>query len=103
MKNINCKEQAMKLKLLKHMKRLALILTVALLVGCSGNGYNTPLSLQSIESTSNTGARLTFTENVEQTSAETIGNYSIPGLTVTGAARDGGDNSIVDLITSSQD
>ena len=53
--------------------------------------------------TSNIDVRVYFSDEVEQASAETAGNYSIPGLTVTGATRDLVDFSIVDLTTSPQE
>ncbi|MCK5571059.1 MAG: Ig-like domain-containing protein, partial [Spirochaetes bacterium] len=53
--------------------------------------------------TSNTGVRVYFSDEVEQAGAETAGNYSIPGLTVTGATRDLVDFSLVDLTTLPQE
>jgi hypothetical protein len=41
-----------------------------------------------------------FSGDVEKSAAETAGNYSIPGLTVAGAVRDGSDHSVVTLTTS---
>ena len=69
----------------------------------NGNGsYTGELILLSATSTSNTGVQLCFSEEVELTSAQNPCSYSIPGLTVSSAARDPVDYSIVHLVTSSQ-
>lgn len=55
--------------------------------------------IESIEATSATTVRVTFSEEVDQISAENALHYSIPGLTVISAARDGSDHSVVILTT----
>ncbi len=64
-------------------------------------GEGTSLSL--VKATSNTGVRVFFTKDVPLPDAEVVGNYSIPGLTVLSALRDGADYRIVDLVTSAQE
>ena len=53
--------------------------------------------VQTAYSISDTQMIVEFDQNVDQTSAETSGNYTMSGVTFTGAARDGTDNSIVTL------
>jgi hypothetical protein len=60
------------------------------------------LAVIGAQATSNTGVRVYFSEDVEQTGAETAGNYLIPGLSVLAASRDPSDHSIVQLDTSAQ-
>ena len=60
------------------------------------------LAVIGAQTTSNTGVRVYFSEEVEQFSAETAGNYLIPGLSVVDAVRDPADFSIVQLTTSQQ-
>lgn len=55
--------------------------------------------IKSVEATSATTVRVTFSEEVDQISAENALNYSIPNLTVISAARDGSDYSVVILTT----
>jgi len=62
-----------------------------------------PLTVQGVISTSITNVRVTFSEDVEETTSETTGNYSIPGLTVSSAVRDSIDYGIVNITTSSQE
>jgi hypothetical protein len=64
-------------------------------------GEGTSISLA--QATSNTGVRVFFSNDVPLPDAEVVGNYSIPGLTVLSAVRDGADYRIVDLVTSSQE
>jgi hypothetical protein len=52
---------------------------------------------------SNTSVKVTFSNDVEQSAAETVSNYSIPGLTVSNAVRDGGVYAIVYLTTSAHE
>jgi hypothetical protein len=67
-------------------------------VSFAGEGTSITLA----QATSNTGVRVFFSNDVPLPDAEVVGNYSIPGLTVLGATRDGADFSIVDLTTSAQ-
>jgi hypothetical protein len=87
-------------------------LTVSNVIDLNGNSIGSPDSmgfvgqgatLVNASATSNTTVRVYFSSDVEQTSAETPGNYTIPGLTVTGATRDLIDFSIVDLTTTSHE
>ena len=64
-----------------------------------GPDINPPL-LVSATSTSITGLTVQFNEAVDQTSAETVGNYSISGLTISDAVLTSG--TIVTLTTSEQ-
>jgi hypothetical protein len=64
-------------------------------------GEGTSLSL--VQATSNTGVRVIFSNDVPLPDAEVVGNYSIPGLTVLAALRDGSNFNIVDLTTSVQE
>jgi hypothetical protein len=59
-------------------------------------------SISFVQATSNTGVRVFFTNDVALPDAEVLVNYSISGLTVLGALRDGADYSLVDLTTSPQ-
>jgi len=60
-------------------------------------------AVESVTSTSATSVRVIFSEDIELTSANTAGNYSVPGLTVSGGVRESGNFSIVDLTTSQHD
>ncbi|MDY6969475.1 MAG: Ig-like domain-containing protein [Spirochaetota bacterium] len=72
-----------------------------------GNGNNpldkTPPFLSSVVSLSNTSVEVTFSEDVDESSAEEVSNYTIPDLAVLSAERNVADNSIVTLTTSSQE
>jgi hypothetical protein len=88
-------------------------LTVSDVADLNGNTIGSPDSMGfvgtgvtdivSAVATSNTSVRVYFSGDVEQSSAETITNYSIPGLNITGAVRDLVDFTIVDLKTSSHE
>ncbi|MGQ9614923.1 MAG: Ig-like domain-containing protein [Spirochaetota bacterium] len=56
-----------------------------------------------VKATANTRVRVLFSSGVELSAAQTVSNYSIPGLSVFSAVRDSTDYSIVDLITSHQE
>jgi hypothetical protein len=66
-------------------------------VSFAGEGTSITLA----QATSNTGVRVFFSGDVPLPDAEVVGNYSIPGLTVLSAVRDGADYRIVDLVTTS--
>ncbi len=51
---------------------------------------------------SNTEIQVQFSEEMDKESSEDVANYSIPGLTITGAVRSDTDKSLVTLTTSSQ-
>jgi hypothetical protein len=68
-------------------------------VSFAGEGTSITLA----QATSNTGVRVFFSNDVPLPDAEVVGNYSIPGLSVLSAARDGGNFSIVDLTTTAQE
>jgi len=65
----------------------------------TGDGFP---KLNTATATDNTHVELVFSETVDITSAETTGNYSIPGLTVFSATRKVGEPNKVTLQTSSQ-
>lgn len=63
---------------------------------------NTPPSLVSATATSSTAVDVRFSEAVEQSSAENIGNYALlPSTAITTATRDGGDPALVHLVLGS--
>jgi hypothetical protein len=68
-------------------------------VSFAGEGTSITLA----QATSNTGVRVFFSNDVPLPDAEVVGNYSIPGLSVLSAVRDGGNFSIVDLSTTAQE
>lgn len=91
---------------------LAILLITSLLYSCKAdevwNNANRPKEYSvfyiiSVNATSFTTVRVTFSQEVEITSGENIANYSIPGLTITGAARDGSDSTVVNLTTSTHE
>lgn len=60
-----------------------------------------PPTISSIDVISQSEIDVTFSENVDQTTAETIGNYSIAGgISVSSASLDGSNSSLVHLTTS---
>jgi hypothetical protein len=76
------------------------------LIGCQNSdtfaGDAAP-DIQNVSSYSNTEVRVSFTEDVELTTAEDQKNYRVSGLTVFSACRDSVDYSLVILVTSTQD
>jgi hypothetical protein len=58
--------------------------------------------LTSAQPLSNTEIEVQFSEEMDEESSEDITNYSIPGLTITGAVLDDIDKSVVILTTGSQ-
>jgi hypothetical protein len=60
-------------------------------------------SILNVKATLNNNVRVFFSSDVSLSGSQTVGNYSIPGLTVTNAVRDSVDYSIVDLTTAVQE
>ena len=65
--------------------------------------YSSIFYLSSVQATSFTTVRIQFSQDVALASGEDIANYSIPGLTITGAVRDGSDSTVVNLTTSTHE
>ncbi|WP_370088917.1 lamin tail domain-containing protein [Ekhidna sp.] len=63
-----------------------------------------PPTIQSVTAISETQVDVKFSENVDETSSQDSGNYAIDGeVAVNSAVRDGSDNSLVHLTTSTLD
>ncbi len=71
-------------------------------LGSHGENDTTPPTLVSAAANSATSVDVTYSEQVDQTTAETITNYSINGLEITDAILQSG-GTTVELITSSQE
>jgi len=71
-------------------------------LGAHGENDTTPPTLASAYATSATAVEVTFDEQVDQTTAETIANYSIGNLTITDAILQSLGKT-VELITTAQD
>ncbi|GEM_PF-1079463 len=68
----------------------------------TGTGAN-DFHLLSVAASSTNTVRVTFNQDVDITSGQNAANYSIPGLTITGAVRDGADHTVINLTTSTHD
>jgi hypothetical protein len=62
-----------------------------------------PFHLLDVQSSSNTGVQIYFSNELDPLSAESAGNYTIQGLKVISARRNDADFSVVDLTTFPQD
>ncbi len=91
---------------------LTALLIVPMLYSCKADEVwnNANRSIQSsifyvssIQATSFTTVRVQFSQGVQIASGEDIANYSIPGLIITNAARDGSDSTVVNLTTSTHE
>lgn len=91
---------------------LTALLIVPLLFACKADEvwnnanrsvYSSIFYVSSVQATSFTTVRVQFSQGVQIASGEDIANYSIPGLTITSAARDGSDSTVVNLTTSTQE
>jgi hypothetical protein len=91
---------------------LATLLIIPLLYSCKAdevwNNANRPKEYSifyiiSVNATSFTTIKVTFSQEVELLSGEDTANYSIPGLTIITAVRDGSDSTVVDLTTSTHE
>ncbi len=71
-------------------------------LGSHGENDTTPPTLASAYATSSTAVEVTFDEQVDQTTAETIANYSVANLTITDAILQSLGKT-VELITTAQD
>ena len=71
-------------------------------LGSHGENDTTPPTLASANATSSTSVEVTFDEQVDQTTAQTIANYSINNLTITDAILQALGKT-VELITTAQD
>ncbi len=71
-------------------------------LGFHGENDTTPPTLASAYATSSTAVEVTFDEQVDQTTAETIANYSVAKLTITDAILQSLGKT-VELITTAQD
>jgi predicted extracellular nuclease len=71
-------------------------------LGYHGENDTTPPTLASANATSPTAVEVTFNEQVDQTTAETIANYSVTNLTITDAILQSLGKT-VELITTAQD
>ncbi len=59
--------------------------------------------ISSVVATSTSTVRITRSPEAEESGANNISNYSIPGLTITDALRDGSDSKLVNLSTSNHE
>jgi hypothetical protein len=91
---------------------LATLLIIPLLYSCKADEvwnnanrsiYSSIFYISSVQATSFTTVRVSFSQDVEIASGENTANYSIPGLTITSAARDGSDSTVVNLTTGTQE
>jgi hypothetical protein len=91
---------------------LATLLIIPLLYSCKAdevwNNANRPkeysiFHITSVNATSFTTVRVTFSQEVDTASGEEPAHYSIPGLTITNAVRDVSDYTVVNLTTSTHE
>jgi hypothetical protein len=91
---------------------LATLLIIPILYSCKAdevwNNANRSIEysifhISSVNATSTSTVRVTFSQDVEISSGENTANYSIPGLIITNASRDGSDHTVVNLTTSTHE